>query len=303
MTLKEKLHSVYQTIDFIEKGGENTSQHYKYIKSADVVRNVRAALIAVRVYAEINFDFVGVPYTISRAKEPNAPFSAVNVKCSVVLEDLDSNEKRTGSGLGTGCDTSDKAVYKAQTGSLKYALKNAFLIPDEADPEADSSVDEPAEPVRRAAPTSVPKAERPTLAASGATAAAGSPAHASTGEQQEPRNALALVTAAAEAMADEDGTLPTEEQMTGKGGFSERFRKFCTDMSEVGKLKSSKNLPVNRKIVVFLLSIAGVDDAKNITVAQWENFFARVDAKRAEAGGLAQLTILVNKVNGVEEKK
>ena len=42
---------------------------------------------------------------------------------------------------GTGTDKGDKAVYKAQTGALKYGLRHAFLIPDESDPEADSSVD------------------------------------------------------------------------------------------------------------------------------------------------------------------
>jgi hypothetical protein len=42
---------------------------------------------------------------------------------------------------GTGTDKGDKAVYKAMTGALKYGLRHAFLIPDESDPEADTSTD------------------------------------------------------------------------------------------------------------------------------------------------------------------
>src|SRR5207244_7798356 len=42
---------------------------------------------------------------------------------------------------GTGTDKGEKSVFKAMTGALKYGLRNAFLIPDESDPEADSSVD------------------------------------------------------------------------------------------------------------------------------------------------------------------
>src|ERR1700676_1644517 len=115
MTLKEKLHKIYEAIEFIEKRGENTGQRYDYIKAADVTNAIRKQLIDLKVYAEINFDFVGFPYTIARAKDKDAPFSAVNVKCSVVFHDLESNETSTGSGLGSGADGGDKAAYKAQT--------------------------------------------------------------------------------------------------------------------------------------------------------------------------------------------
>jgi hypothetical protein len=145
MTLDEKLHSLYHDIDAIEKLGTNSSQNYKYTRSVDVIREIRKRLFELKVYAEINFDFVGDTFTIARAKDPGAPFSAVRVRCYGVFHDLESKEVRTFSGLGTGCDNNDKSAYKAQTGALKYALKNAFLIPDEAgremDPEADESVD------------------------------------------------------------------------------------------------------------------------------------------------------------------
>jgi len=332
LSLKEKLHSIYSLIDHIAKEGDNTQQHYKYIKSVDVIRNVRQALIDQRVYAEVSFNFLGEPYTIARSKDPNAPFTAVNVICNITFNDLDSNETRYASGVGSGCDTSDKAAYKAQTGALKYALKNAFLIPDEAgatmDPEADSSVDEPAEPVRRAAPkASVPKAEipgthvpagtkgadpilvDPPQAARGATAAAGSPVNVGTDAAPadvEPTKTTQLPTR--RKMADapsEDDALPTEEELV---DFRARFSAFGESMKKKateggGGLKMSKNLPVNRKLLAFLLHVTQAAEPQNITVAQWHDFFARVDAKRAEENGLVQLATLINQVNGVEEQK
>lgn len=149
LSIDAKLHAIYQEIDYIEKGGHNKGQNYRYIKSVDVTREIRAALVRARVYAEIFFDFDNAPYTIAREKAPNAPFSAVNCKCRVVFHDLDSKETRVGEGLGTGADTGDKAAYKAQTGALKYALKNAFLVPDEKsadDPEADERTNNNEEP-------------------------------------------------------------------------------------------------------------------------------------------------------------
>lgn len=57
-----------------------------------------------------------------------------------------NNEGCTFEGTGSGCDTSDKAVMKASSAALKYALQKAFLISWGDDPEADPKVyDEPTE--------------------------------------------------------------------------------------------------------------------------------------------------------------
>lgn len=334
MTLREKLHQIYSTIDAVEKRGHNTSQKYDYIKAADVTNAIRKQLIELRVYAEINFEFVGGPYTIARKAEVNAPFSAVNVRCNILFHDLDSLELLTSSGLGTGADTGDKAAYKAQTGALKYALKNSALVPDEADPEADESVDEGSnnrqtvqeEPpdfqeARHAAPrlAAAPKTqkveERPTaapVAKSEApqsepllTEASSTTSAAST--QTANSAATPQTTSAAQDAGREPGDdggvyvlLPTEEELT---SYRQQFSKLGDDLSTGGKLKSSKGLMINRKLLVFLLSVAKVDDAKNITKAQWDDFFARVEKAKALESGLVGLAQLVNKANGIEETK
>jgi ERF superfamily len=321
-SLREKMYQVYNQIDFIAKDGKNSGQNYSYTKAVDVVRNVRAALLAQRIFAEINFDFVGGPYTIARSKEPNAPFSAVNVKCSITFHDLDStSETLTGSGLGTGADTGDKAGYKAMTGALKYALKTAFMIPDEAgdDAEADPTLDENAnsslpdadptdEPLPEAKPQ--PKEEKPKAAKKEKEKAASVPkseipAWPFKPTTETPAEAAAAVrderAATPEAAAGDSGDTLTEAEME---VFRKRFKKLSDDLTTDGKLKASKNLPVNRKILVFLLHITKAKDATTISKAQWTDFFKRVDAATASPEvGLVGLATLVNRANGVDEKK
>ena len=95
--------------------------------------------------------------------------------------------------------------------------------------------------------------------------------------------------------------MPTEEQMT---EYRRDFKRLGDDLSTEGKLKSSAKLPVERKLLVFLLSITGAAEAKAITKAQWDNFFERVaKAKATEGVGFIGLAKLVNKANGIEDKK
>ena len=324
MTLKEKLHKVYETVEFIEKSGRNKSQGYSFLESVAVVRAVRKQLIELRVYAEINFDFVGGPYTIAREKAPNAPFSAVNVKCSIVFHDLDSKETSTASGLGTSADTGDKAGYKAQTGALKYALKNAFLVPDEADPEADERLDENDRPTsvndmpdyqdaQRGAPAAKPTpkpraaAARPTQAPETSKPAPTEPT-STISAASAPTAAVIPTTqdvpAAAQASTREPGDditteLPTEAEMA---SIRKQFRTLGDDLADAskGNLKTSKGLVVNRKLLVFLLQITKAGAPEKITKAQWDNFFARVDTARQLKSGWKGLAKLVNKANGIE---
>jgi hypothetical protein len=342
LPLLEKMLEIYKTVDFIPKNGYNKSQSYKFMRAADVVIELRKNLIAQRVYVEVNYGFSGPAYTIAREKAPNAPFSAVSVVCTLVFHDLDSTQTLTASGVGTGCDTNDKAGYKAMTGALKYALKNAFLVPDEADPEGDESVEDnrstnhapsagdgempnfqeskheaakPA-PARKKAE---PAKQDPTPAASGATAAATSPAPAPAGipPANKPNNAALVPQAAPETTSntsatsaqrepgDEDATidtrLPSESELD---SYRKAFQKLGDDLSTTGGLKSSPKLPIERKLLVFLLGITGADAAKNITNDQWKTFFARVEAgKNSEQVGLKGIAVLVNRASGIEPKE
>lgn len=334
LALKEKLLGVYAIVDHVDKAGHNKTQNYNYVKSVDVTREVRKALLAARVYAEINFDFQGPSYEIKRAKEPLAPFTAVNVKCSVVFHDLDSEVTLTGSGLGTGADNSDKAVYKAQTGALKYALKNAFLIPDEADPEADETVDDRGgvnnipedipdfaetatrgnvkpnngKPPEKEQPKPAEKQAEPKADPTPASKPVQAPAAEATTQTStatvQPSPASLAPAAAEREPGDEPteaGVKPSEEQLD---GYRKRFKELGDELSAKGGLKSSKGLPINIKLKAFLLSITKADNPAQITTAQWNAFFDRVDKARENPDcGVKGITKLVNKANGIEDQK
>jgi hypothetical protein len=310
------------------------------MRAADVVIELRKNLIAQRVYVEVNYQFSGPAYTIAREKAPNAPFSAVSVVCTLVFHDLDSAQTLTASGVGTGCDTNDKAGYKAMTGALKYALKNAFLVPDEADPEGDESVEEnrstsrapsagdgempdfqeskheaakPAtarkkqEPAKKdptPAPAPVPPSVQPPQSNISGTSVNSESATVTPSTTEETTSKSATSTTPREP-GDEDATvdprLPSESELD---SYRKAFQKLGDDLSTTGGLKSSPKLPIERKLLVFLLGITGADAAKNITNEQWKTFFARVEAgKNSEQVGLKGIAVLVNRASGIEPKE
>ena len=328
MNLVQKLIQVYEKIDHVQKTGHNKNQNYHFVRAADMVRIVRKALLELGVYAEVNF-VNERQYTIPREKAPNAPFAAVDVRCIITFRDGESGETLTTSGLGTGADTGDKAIYKAQTGATKYALRNAFLVPDEADPEADESVDEAAAPAAPFAGRDIPSDtdDMPDFREASHAAPAPRPAAAPKAEipatlsnpcaLPEPLTITDSLTGKTVAVADlqaaaaerepgddtepvnTDPTMPTEEEMA---TYRTLFSQLGDALSLDGKLKSSPKLPINRKLHVFLLHITKAEAAPKITKAQWDDFFKRVDVVKQQADGLVGLAKLVNKVNGIEEK-
>ena len=300
MTLKEKCVQLYKVIECVEKGGRNTAQGYDYVKAVDMVQAFRKACLDLNIYAEINMEFAGPPFTVARSKDPNTPFTAINVRCSGVLYDIDSTETKTFSGLGCGCDSNDKAVYKAQTGALKYALKHAGLIPDEGavDPEADETVDE--EPdfqdARRGRPA--PSHTKPEAQKSHDNQKAAATAKASTSPAPAPTTVTKAEIPAAPvqqklpASTDSD-EMPTEQEMK---EYRDRYRKLGDDLSEPAKggLKTSRSNPINRKIAAYMCVYVGAKNPTDVTKAQWTKFLKHVDDTIALENGYKQLAKLID---------
>ena len=137
--LLQKLASVVAEIDSVEKRGRNDFQKYNYVKAADVAWAVRKALSERNIF--LVCDVIDVRNYEIPAKE--GVMQAVDVKMQFSFFDGDDPQAHpiVLHSYGTGTDKGDKAIYKAQTGALKYGLRHAFLIPDESDPEADTTVD------------------------------------------------------------------------------------------------------------------------------------------------------------------
>lgn len=314
LNLRQKLASIYETISHIDKYGDNKAQHYTYVRAADVLHVLRKALSAANIYAATNYALLGT-YDIKTNK--GGIMHAATVRAEIVFMDTETEETISVSGLGDGADSGDKGIYKAQTGATKNALRNAFLVPDEADPEADASVDaaveevyeEPAPAPRRAvskpsvlaAPygsetqvTQVPRAEIPNPD----EWINNEPAAEQVEVPQNGKPEKATKAPKLELSLPATGAVPTEEELD---KYRARAVELYPKLAEAG-LKPSRGMSISQKVLKYLLGITSAADATKITVNQWNGFFALTDKLAASEQGLTQLVDLINKSTKGENK-
>lgn len=130
--LAEKLVKVMEAVGRIPKSGHNDSQNYDFVTDADVLDAVRKALVAQSVATLVSITGIEtVPFRTSNDK----PQFLTTVKGEITL--VAGGEAYTIYGVGQGADSTDKGVYKAITGLLKYALLKTFLVPTGDDLERD----------------------------------------------------------------------------------------------------------------------------------------------------------------------
>ena len=136
-TLASKIAKVMQAVGYVEKGGTNSAQGYKFVQASAVADKVRGELSKLNVsMTPTNID------VISEGVTPSGKQALITLRFTWTLTDGDTGETITWQSIGTGADSGDKAVYKAATGALKYALLTGFLIPTGDDPEADAKTDD-----------------------------------------------------------------------------------------------------------------------------------------------------------------
>jgi len=138
--LTAKLAEVMAEVGYVQKDAVNDFHRYRYASAEAVLKKVNAALsergIAVASKAEL------VRY--DRVQSAKGEKAHAVVKLALTFHDSGA-DFITVEGLGSGEDSGDKAIMKANTAALKYAMANAFLISWGDDPEADPSTDaEPA---------------------------------------------------------------------------------------------------------------------------------------------------------------
>lgn len=137
--LAKKLIAVMQECRYVAKNGVNTFHKYKYATCADVLEMVNAAFVKQGI-ASITVPEVVDLHAVTTAKGSTEHIATVKV--TVKLVDADSGESLEISGMGSGQDSGDKAVMKAQTAAIKYAYLLSFAISTGDDPEADQRTDE-----------------------------------------------------------------------------------------------------------------------------------------------------------------
>jgi len=136
MKLSEKLLKVSESINYIQKDKTNKSQNYKYLSEAKIKSTIKDAFEKERILFNYSTDAVR-EYEISPTKNGAKQFVTIaSGKYSFI--DCDSEEIVDGTWFGSGSDTSDKGLYKAITGGIKYVLNTDFLIPTGDDVENDN---------------------------------------------------------------------------------------------------------------------------------------------------------------------
>ena len=136
--LAGKFLEVMKECRHIAKNGENDFHGYKYATSADVLGRVNAALVKYGIAS------VATPELLDMTDVTTAKGNIehlATVKIEIKLLDQESGEELSISGLGSGQDSGDKAVMKAQTAAIKYAYMLSLAISTGDDPEADFCID------------------------------------------------------------------------------------------------------------------------------------------------------------------
>lgn len=142
LNLFGKIARISGFLGAVPKRGFNAFHKYHYVTEGDLVGAVRQYLAAANI--------VMIPDVTDVIKD--GELTTVLVEYTVT----DGNEAFTFKSPGTGSDRGDKGLYKAMTGSQKYAIMKLFKIETGDDPESDTRVDE------RAAQADKP-ATRPTV--------------------------------------------------------------------------------------------------------------------------------------------
>lgn len=128
--IAKKMVALMKECSYIQKDATNEHFKYRYVSAAAVLEKVNSAC------AELGLATITTPKIIST----DGKIATVEVTITVV--DCESGETLTLTGIGSGQDTGDKAVMKAQTAALKYAWLMSLQISTGDDPEADAKPDQ-----------------------------------------------------------------------------------------------------------------------------------------------------------------
>lgn len=138
--IANKLVNISQECAAVAKNGTNDFHKYSYTQAQDIAKLVNTTLTKYQVASTVFHEVLKFDTAINKSGREER---LVTVKATVTFIDTETGETVITTGLGSGQDLGDKAVMKAETAALKYAYIQAFNMSCcDADPEADTSVDE-----------------------------------------------------------------------------------------------------------------------------------------------------------------
>lgn len=127
--LFKKIASVLGDVGYVQKKGWNSFHKYHYVTEADLVDAVRVKLAAQNVAL--------IPSVEAINERPVSKGVVTTVTMAFTFVDGDTGAIFKATWAGQGEDPSDKGLYKAYTGAVKYFLMKTFLIATGDDPESE----------------------------------------------------------------------------------------------------------------------------------------------------------------------
>ena len=109
-----------------------------YVTSSDVLERVNDALTSVGLITAVTPTLLDLR-EVQTAKGNIDKHATISVTISII--DVETGESVQISGIGSGQDSGDKAIMKAETAAIKYAYMLSFCIATGDDPEADNTTD------------------------------------------------------------------------------------------------------------------------------------------------------------------
>ena len=137
-SLHDRLLTAMAHVGRIEKDGVNSFHKYRYMSEEAVKVACQAACIhAETMPTTISIEILSDEWMKIAGKDQNL----VKIKASIAF----GEGMYTFEGIGSSADKGDKAFMQAQTGAIREAWKNAFIIPSGSDPEEKNPEDQPQE--------------------------------------------------------------------------------------------------------------------------------------------------------------
>ncbi len=134
-TFAQKMIAVMNGVQRIPKNGFNKFQGYKFAQEGDILEAIRALFIEHKIICL----WACHESRASVIKTKKGEARAVEVLMEGRLIDAETGYAESFAWVGEAIDTSDKAIWQAYTGAVKYWLLKTFMIPTGDEPDSHDS--------------------------------------------------------------------------------------------------------------------------------------------------------------------
>ena len=158
LALLAKLHRIMEASPYLQKDKKHYDG-YKYLSEAKIKEHFQHQFAKEKIlFLPVSS---AITNTLPTTSAKGSPQFLTEITFDYQIVDVETGAFIIGRSTGQGEDRSDKGVYKAITGALKYALTTTFLLPTGDDPENEEEDKHTPAPTKQAPPVKqAPPAKR-----------------------------------------------------------------------------------------------------------------------------------------------